>query len=58
MIGLINKSAEDKQEPRPKSKLKRKSSKTLQEILKTESIQMTTVRENTVNPTWNETFTL
>ncbi|KAK3709665.1 hypothetical protein QZH41_010992 [Actinostola sp. cb2023] len=53
MVGLI-KSQLAQEESKPKSK--RKISKTLQEILKSESIQMTTVRENTVNPMWNETF--
>uniref|UniRef100_A0A6P8IKU0 BAI1-associated protein 3-like isoform X2 n=1 Tax=Actinia tenebrosa TaxID=6105 RepID=A0A6P8IKU0_ACTTE len=57
MIGLMSDSAEIEAKKGNAGK-KLKKSRTLRELLKNEAIQMTTVRENTLNPEWNETFTM
>ena len=55
MLGLMNK---DMIEEKLGKKAKRRISCTVRESLDENNIQMTKVKENTLNPEWNETFTL
>lgn len=55
MIGLMS---DHEIQAKDNTGRKLKKSRTLRELLKNEAIQMTTVRENTLNPEWNETFTM
>ena len=55
MLGLMNK---DMIEEKLGKKAKRRISSTVRESLDENNIQMTKVKENTLNPEWNETFTL
>ncbi|XP_048575567.1 BAI1-associated protein 3 isoform X2 [Nematostella vectensis] len=57
MLGLMRSELEETDANKNKrGKLRKRS--TLRELLKDESIKVTTVRENTLNPTWEESFTL
>lgn len=55
MLGLIT---DEKEEDKIKNirAHRRKSKSTIREVLDGESMHMTTVKENTLNPVWNETF--
>ena len=55
MLGLIT---DEKEEEKIKNirAHRRKSKSTIREVLDGESMHMTTVKENTLNPVWNETF--
>lgn len=57
MLGIMTDQEEEEQTK--KIKVHRKKSKsTIREVLDSESIHMTKVKENTLNPVWNETFTM
>ena len=55
MLGLIT---DEKEEEKIKNirAHRRKSKSTIREVLDGESMHVTTVKENTLNPVWNETF--
>ena len=58
MLGLMNQKAMMEEKPGKSKPSKRKSSCTVRELGDETKIQMTKVQENTLNPEWNETFTL
>lgn len=55
MLGLMSDEIEEKMK---KTKVHRKKSMTVRDVLDEDSIQVTSVKENTLNPVWNETFTM
>ena len=57
MLGVMTE--ENEEEKTKKMKAHRKKSRsTIRDVLDGESIHMTQVKENTLNPVWNETFTM
>lgn len=57
MLGLMTE--ENEEEKTKKIKVSRKKSKsTIRDVLDGASIHMTQVKENTLDPVWNETFTM
>lgn len=57
MLGLMTE--ENEEERAKKVKVSRKKSKsTIREVLDESCIHMTQVKEDTLNPVWNETFTM
>ena len=59
MLALMNQKEMVEEKPGKLAKPKnRKSSCTVRELVDETKIQMTKVKENTLNPEWNETFTL
>lgn len=56
MLGLMTQ--ENEEEKGKKVKAHRKKSRTVREVLGEESIHVTQVKEDTLNPIWNETFTM
>lgn len=57
MLGLMTE--ENEEEKMKKVKLSRKKSKsTIRDVLDGGSIHVTQVKEDTLNPVWNETFTM
>ena len=56
MLGLMTEENED--EKTKKIKVCRKKSRTVRDVLDGDSIHMTQVKEDTLDPVWNETFTM
>ena len=57
MLGLMTDEIEE--EKMKKVKVHRKKSKTvIRDVLDEDSFHVTQVKENTLNPVWNETFTM
>ena len=56
MLGLMT--DEHEEEKGKKTKVHRKKSRTVRDVLSEDSIHVTQVKENTLSPVWNETFTL
>ena len=57
MLGLMTE--ENEEEKAKKTKVCRKKSRsTVRDVLDGESIHMTQVKEDTLDPVWNETFTM
>lgn len=54
MLGLMT----DDHTPEEKIKLARKKSRTVRDVLDEDLILVTKVKENTLNPVWNESFTM
>lgn len=54
MLGLMT----DDHIPEEKIKLARKKSRTVRDVLDEDLILVTKVKENTLNPVWNESFTM
>lgn len=54
MLGLMT----DDHIPEEKVKLARKKSRTVRDVLDEDLILVTKVKENTLNPVWNESFTM
>ena len=57
MLGLMSDEAEEQNQARMKLRRK-KSASTIREVVDEELCSMTEVKENTLNPVWNETFTM
>ena len=55
MLGLMSDEIEEKMK---KTKVHRKKSMTVRDVLDEDSIHVTSVKENTLNPVWNEAFTM
>ncbi|CAH3143387.1 unnamed protein product [Porites evermanni] len=55
MLGLMSDEIEEKMK---KIKVHRKKSMTVRDVLDEDSIHVTSVKENTLNPVWNEAFTM
>lgn len=57
MLGLMAEENEDEKTRRTKI-CRKKSRSTVRDVLDGESIHMTQVKEDTLDPVWNETFTM
>lgn len=57
MLGLMTEENEDEKTRRTKI-CRKKSRSTVRDVLDGESIHMTQVKEDTLDPVWNETFTM
>ena len=58
-LDAFRKAVENEEEKAKKTKVCRKKSRsTVRDVLDGESIHMTQVKEDTLDPVWNETFTM
>ena len=57
MLGLMTDENEAEEKVK-KNKVRKKSRTVIRDVLSEDSIHMTQVKENTLNPVWNEIFTM